>query len=117
MRTPAGTECPHFYGDYFRGRNREECRLLQRTAPDQTWTPDLCATCPVPDIVRANACEHQQLNARIHRSFPFLRRSVRVNPYCTKCACAVADPHIGCGQCHGDIEFLLGEPFDPDAAP
>ena len=23
MRTPAGTECPYFYGDYFRGRNVE----------------------------------------------------------------------------------------------
>jgi hypothetical protein len=28
MRTPAGTECKYFYGDYYRGRSQEECRLL-----------------------------------------------------------------------------------------
>ena len=59
MRTPAGTECPYFYGDYFRGRNVEECRLLK--AAGQRWTRDLCKTCPVPGIARANACEFLKL--------------------------------------------------------
>lgn len=116
MRTPAGKECPYFYGDYHRGREREECRLLERTAPTQQWTRDLCQTCSVPDIVRANACEHQQLNADIHRPFPFLRRRVRLTVHCTKCACAVEDPYVGCGQCHPELEFILGDPRDPDSA-
>ena len=41
MRTPAGTECQYFYGDYRRGRNHEECRLLDEAVPRQQWTPDL----------------------------------------------------------------------------
>lgn len=115
MRTPAGKECPYFYGDYYRGRNHEECRFLMDNAPAQTWTPDLCATCPVPEIVRANACEHLKLNPRVQRTFPFLRRSIHLKPFCTQCACAVADPHIGCGQCHGTLKFVLGDDFGPNA--
>jgi len=65
MKTPAGSECPHFYGDYFRGRNVEECRLLK--AAGQRWSPDLCRTCPVPGIARANACEFLKLNLTIER--------------------------------------------------
>ena len=33
MRTPAGKECQYFYGDYYRGRNQEECRLLSDATP------------------------------------------------------------------------------------
>jgi len=44
MKTPAGKECPHFYGDYYRGRNTEECRLLK--AQGEHWTRDLCTACP-----------------------------------------------------------------------
>ncbi len=114
MRTPAGKECPYFYGDYFRGRQQEECRLLQRSAPDQRWTADLCAACPVPDIARANSCEHQQLYASIKRNFPFLKRQVVVRAYCHKSQQEVNDPHIGCGQCHPNLEFIIGVESDPD---
>ena len=65
MKTPAGTECPHFYGDYFRGRNVEECRLLK--AAGERWTRDLCKTCPVPGIARANACEFMKLKPTVAR--------------------------------------------------
>ena len=30
MRTPAGTECPYYYADYYRGRSKQECRLIDR---------------------------------------------------------------------------------------
>jgi len=96
MRTPAGNECPHFYGDYHRGRDREECRLL----PD-TWSADLCSTCPVPGIVRANACEHMRLNASVTRSvLNLFQRRVEVSAYCEKTNRDVAQPEIGCGECH-----------------
>ena len=99
MKTPFGKECPYFYGDYFRGRNVEECRLLR--AAGQEWSRDLCKFCPVPDIARANACEFMQLNAKVTRPFSaaFLRR-VQVNAYCEKSKKKVSEPHVGCGECH-----------------
>ncbi len=100
MRTPAGKECRYFYGDYYRGRKREECRLLNSASPALAWSPDLCSACPVPEIVLANACPHMILEPRVERPFPFIRRQVRVSAFCTKSQLSGFDPHIGCGQCH-----------------
>ena len=97
MITPAGKECRHFFADYFRGRNIERCRLLE--ANKLHWTPNLCNHCPVPDILQANACEHQMLIPRLDRPIFFMQPEVRVNAECSKCACQVAEPAIGCGQC------------------
>ncbi len=99
MRTPAGKECKYFYGDYFRGRHVEECRLLQ--ASGERWTPDLCNTCPVPAITLANACESLQLRTTVSR--PLLaafQRRVQITAFCDKTKRAVAEPQIGCGECH-----------------
>jgi hypothetical protein len=96
MKTPAGSECRYFYGDYFRGRNREECRLLENE-----WTPNLCKTCPVPGIQRANACENIQLRGKAARKFVNLfQKHVEVTAYCSKTQKFVAEPHVGCGECH-----------------
>lgn len=100
MRTPAGTECPFFYGDYRRGRNREECRLIGNVPPPKNWKRDLCARCPVPGIVQANACQNMELTAEVQPGFLRIGRKVNVNAYCHKCETVVAEPHIGCGQCH-----------------
>jgi hypothetical protein len=114
MRTPAGTECPHFFGDYYRGREREECRLLKAANPPQKWTPDLCSTCPVPDILSANACPNMILKPEIIRPFPFLKREVRIKPYCIKSQQDVSEPKIGCGQCHPLPQIFFGETGEPD---
>ena len=100
MKTPAGRECPHFYGDYFRGKNVEECRLLK--LHNQPWTPDLCRTCPVPDIALANSCEYMKLNPTVERPWFtfFLQRRVQVRAYCEKSKRDVAEPQVGCGECH-----------------
>jgi hypothetical protein len=99
MKTPAGTDCIHFYGDYYRGRNVEECRLIK--AQGGNWTSDLCASCPVPGILRANSCEHLKLKAGIHRPITALfQRRVQITAYCQKTHTEVAEPHIGCGECH-----------------
>lgn len=99
MRTPAGKECTFFYGDYFRGKNVEECRLLK--AFNERWSPDLCRTCPVPDIQLANACEFLQLTAAIVRPITAgFRRRVQVSSYCEKTDRDVKEPHVGCGECH-----------------
>ena len=98
MRTPAGFDCKYFYGDYFRGRSVEECRLLQ--ASGQKWTPDLCKTCPAPEISRANACEFLQLHATVERPFSaaFMRR-VHITAHCEKSHRDVREPQVGCGEC------------------
>jgi hypothetical protein len=99
MKTPAGQECPHFYGDYFRGKNVEECRLLK--AQNQTWTRDLCASCPAPAIARANSCQHMKLNATVARPLTaFFQRRVQIQAYCEKSKQEVPEPQVGCGECH-----------------
>lgn len=96
MKTPAGSECKYFFGDYFRGREREECRLL-----GAAWTRDLCRSCPVPGILRANACESMRLRATAARPLTAgFQRRVRVSVYCEKTGRSGFDPHIGCGDCH-----------------
>jgi hypothetical protein len=109
MRTPAGKECNYFYGDYFRGRHREECRLLDEDpAQPIQWQPDLCRTCPVPKIQIANACRHMQIKAMLTRPFPFIRRQVQVRAYCTKTHRHGFDAHLGCGECH-PLPDIFGE--------
>ena len=99
MRTPAGKECSYFYGDYFRGKNVEECRLLKDN--DQRWSADLCKTCPVPDIQRANACEHMEMTGHVLRPlYAAFQRRVHVTVFCNKTKRDVKEPHVGCGECH-----------------
>lgn len=99
MKTPAGRECPHFYGDYYRGKNVEECRLLK--ANGQSWSPALCVTCPVPEIARANSCQHMKLKAVVARPLSALfQRRVQVSAFCEKAKRDVAEPQVGCGECH-----------------
>jgi hypothetical protein len=116
MRTPAGRECSYFFGDYFRGRQQEECRLLADAQPPLRWSPDLCASCPVPDIELANACPHLVLKPELGRPFPFLRQQVRVQAYCDKSNRTVKEPRIGCGQCHQLPAAFTGDILDPDTA-
>ena len=96
MKTPAGSECSYFYGDYYRGRSREECRLV-----GPAWSRNLCRTCPVPSILLANACEFMTLQAEVGRPLAAaLQRRVRVTAFCKKTQRSNFDPHIGCGECH-----------------
>jgi hypothetical protein len=96
MKTPAGSECKYFYGDYYRGRDHEECRLL-----GAAWKPELCRTCPVPAIGRANACETMHLRGEVVRPLAAgFQKRVKVTAYCDKTGRSGFDPHIGCGECH-----------------
>jgi hypothetical protein len=96
MKTPAGTECKYFYGDYYRGREQEECHLV-----GAAWSRDLCRTCPVPAIGRANACDFMQLRAEVTRPLAAaFQRRVKVTTFCEKTQRSAFDPHIGCGECH-----------------
>jgi len=98
MKTPYGRECRYFYGDYYRGRNFEECRLIQSREDGRKWETILCKACNVPVILANNACPHMVLSAVV-KSF-FGRKSVRVDAYCVKSHQTVKDPNIGCDICH-----------------
>ena len=100
MRTPTGVECQYFYGDYYRGRKQEECRLIGIVPPPHHWTPDLCSKCPVPEISRANSCKNMELRAEVKRSLFGIIRKVSVTAYCHRSQQKVSEPQIGCGQCH-----------------
>ncbi len=109
MRTPAGKECKYFYGDYYRGRNREECRLLNSAIPPQIWRPEYCSTCPVPDMLLANACPNMILEPELRRGFPFAKKGVQVKVSCSKSGAHSFDPHTGCGQCHPLPPEFMGD--------
>lgn len=100
MRTPAGQECRFFYGDYYRGKNTEECRLIGNSKTPSNWTPELCKTCPVPGILRANSCPNLVLEGAVAKGFLWVKPRVKVYAACTKTLAPVTNPHVGCGQCH-----------------
>jgi len=110
MRTPSGIECAYFYGNYFRGKSDEECRLIGRQKAPNNWTPDLCLTCPIPGILRANACKYMSFSPIIRKKWVLGKRQVNgqvnVVSYCSKSATIVKTPHVGCGSCHPLEEIL-----------
>ena len=111
MKTPFGKECPYFYGDYRRGRNHEECRLLLDNHLE--WNQNLCEKCPVPEIKLANACEHMELTPQFSKKIIFKKQQIEVSAYCHKSSKNVEDPRIGCGECH-PLEFIIfDEPDKP----
>jgi hypothetical protein len=102
MITPAGEECRYYYEDYYRGRERQECRLIAQNPESEPWQPKLCSGCAVPGILRANACRHMVLEGKVDKGFLGLSRRVVVSAVCTKSMVDVPKPHIGCGRCHED---------------
>jgi len=102
MITPAGSECRYYYADYYRGRERQECRLIAQNRASEPWQPKLCSGCPVPGILRANACPNLILEARVKRGFLGLTRRVEVGAVCSKYLVEVPEPKVGCGHCHED---------------
>jgi hypothetical protein len=55
----------------------------------------------VPSIQLANACEFLQLRPSVTRTLVTLfQRRVQITAYCEKTRRNVAEPQIGCGECH-----------------
>ena len=100
MKTPAGKECRFYFEDYFRGREKQECRLLLQNPSGGRWKASHCGSCPVPDILRQNACPNLLLEARISKTFLGLREQVQVYAVCTNKMTEVENPAVGCGECH-----------------
>ena len=100
VKTPYGQECRYYYQDYVRGRSTRECRLIGRNPASERWEPSLCRTCPVPAILRDNACPTMALEGQVVKGFLGLSRRVQVYAVCTLTATEVQEPRVGCGQCH-----------------
>ena len=100
MITPAGRECRYYYADYYRGRERQECRLIAQNKRSAPWKPELCRSCPAPGILRANACPNLVLYGSAEKNLLGLIKRMKVSAICKLSNEVVKEPHIGCGKCH-----------------
>jgi hypothetical protein len=96
MLTPAGKECPHYYEDFHRGRDIQECRLVKDNPDSLPWRPKDCEHCPVPDIVRANASDDMRLTLTIRPILLGFGRQMKVEAWCEKHDIPIEDPYVGC---------------------
>ena len=99
MITPAGKECSYYYEDFHRGRNRQECRLLDDNPHSPAWKERDCFNCPVPGILQANASEHLHLHGTVKIGFLGIGRRVEVDATCLKHDHRIRDPYVGCAHC------------------
>jgi hypothetical protein len=102
MRTPAGKECRHYYADFYRGRNVQECRLAKENPESMRWRPVDCSRCPVPDILNANASQNLELKVTIKPRLLGLGRQVVVSASCAKHRIPIEDAYIGCPKCNAE---------------
>jgi len=107
MQTPDGRECKHYYEDFHRGRNIQECRLVQGNVDSLRWRPSDCSRCPVPDILGANASPHLELKLTIDTRLMGLGRKLEVDAWCTRHRQAVENPFVGCTLCREDRSDAL----------
>jgi hypothetical protein len=62
--------CRYFYGDYFRGKNKEACRLIEGNPKNERpWRRKLCDSCPVPALLIASNSRDLLLEAEVKRKF------------------------------------------------
>ncbi len=90
--------CRYFYGDYFRGKNHEECRLLGTNKDNPIpWKRSHCDTCPVPELIIVSNSRELMLEAEVKRRF--LRERVEVTfAVCGKHIRQLDDPRR-CPEC------------------
>lgn len=105
MRTPAGSECRHYYEDFNRGRQTQECRLIKQNPSSLPWAPGLCAKCPVPEVLRANGSPDLQLTLTVKKRFGLLT-AMDLRARCRKHGTAVPDPIRGCPACAAELGGL-----------
>ncbi len=96
MKKPVN--CRYFYGDYFRGRHKEECRLIEANPNSpRPWKRNLCDACPVPALIIASNCRELLLEGEVTRKF--FRDHVSVTfAVCAKHMIELSDP-LFCPKC------------------
>jgi hypothetical protein len=102
MRTPAGKECRYYYEDFFRGREVQECRLIQENPESMRWHPSDCARCPVPAILGANSSPDLALKLTVRPKLLGLGRKLDVTASCLKHHIDIEDPFVGCPKCNAE---------------
>ncbi|MDX1994821.1 MAG: hypothetical protein SF029_20730 [bacterium] len=102
MRTPAGKECRHYYEDFYRGRNVQECRLVKGNPDSMHWRPVDCSRCPVPDILNANASPYLELKLTIKPRLLGLGRRNEVEASCERHRIPIEDAYTGCPKCNAE---------------
>lgn len=94
-------DCPYFFADYYRGRDIEKCRLIERNRENRRpWRRTLCDSCPVPGILRQTSCRHLALEASVARKLGLFDR-VSVYAVCTEHIQELSDPKR-CPQCEAE---------------
>lgn len=116
MRTPTGKECQHYHEDFHRGRNIQECRLVNANPVSLRWRPNDCKNCPVPDILNANASQFLDLQLTIKPKLFGLGRQLEIKASCIKHRTDIDDPYIGCTKCNAERPGLklFWEALDSD---
>jgi len=102
MRTPAGKECIHYHEDFHRGRNVQECRLINENPDSLRWKILDCARCHVPEILDANASQYLSLKLTIKPKILGLGRQIEVVASCIKHRISIDDPYVGCPKCNAE---------------
>jgi hypothetical protein len=95
MKTPDGRDCKHYYEDYHRGRDVQECRLVKGNPDSETWHPSDCSKCPIPDILLANADPDMELTLTIKRGFLGFGRKLDVTAKSRIDGTVIEDPYVG----------------------
>lgn len=98
MKKPVN--CRYFYGDYHRGKDYEECRLIKRNPESRPWRRALCDSCPVPDLLVNTTCREIALEATVTRRWGLLER-VEVYAVCAKHLIELDDPNH-CPKCEAE---------------
>ncbi len=90
--------CRYFYGDYFRGKNVEECRLIEANPENVIgWKRKLCDTCPVPAVLIGSNCRDLELEGTVTKSL--FRERVEISfAVCTRHLEQLSDP-LDCPLC------------------
>ena len=98
MKTPAGKECRHYYEDFHRGRDKQECRLVKANRDSLPWRPGDCAKCQVPDILYANASQKLELQVTIKNRLLGFGRHVEVTAFCDGEAIPLEKAYTNCTE-------------------
>ena len=113
MKTPAGLECRFYYENFHRGREDQECRLIQGNRQSPPWHPSDCANCPVPAILEANNSSELVLEGTVKKGFlNLVGRKIEVRTWCSKHLIDVPNPYSGCPKCAAEkpgFRELFGE--------
>ena len=102
MRTPVGKDCPHYHEDFHRGRNIQECRLVNHNPDSLRWKPTDCKLCAVPEIRNANASPSLELMVTIKPKLLGIGRQIEIKASCTRHRTAIADAYVGCPKCNAE---------------